>query len=132
MVQPRACRPHLPKTLQPSTAVAGALFGLSVDAGDVNGDGINDIIVGAPLDSYQTTATGLPGPVSVNVKAGKVYVYPGGNLAASNPTNFIEIKLQGANFFSTGVLGLMNNISVNALFGFSVAATKDLDGDTAH
>jgi hypothetical protein len=117
------------KTLQPNTAVAGALFGLSVDAGDVTGDGINDIIVGAPLDSYTTTASGVL-PLNVNVKAGKVYVFPGGNSAAANPTNFIEIKLQGTGFFSTGVAGLLlSNVSVNALFGFSVAATGDLNGD---
>ena len=118
------------KTLQPNTAVAGALFGASVDAGDVTGDGINDIIIGAPLDSYTTTASGLFGPTSVNVKAGKVYVYPGGNTAAVNPTNFTEIKLQGTGFFSTGIAGLLlSNVTVNALFGFSVAAAGDLDGD---
>jgi len=117
------------KTLQPNTAVAGALFGVSVDAGDVTGDGINDIIVGAPLDSYTTTASGLI-PTNVNVKAGKVYVYPGSNSAALNPTNFIEIKLQGTGFFSTGIAGLLlSNVSVNALFGFSVASAGDLNGD---
>ena len=116
------------KTLQPNTAVAGALFGTSVDAGDVTGDGINDIIIGAPLDSYSTTATGLlGGTVTVNVKAGKVYVYPGGNSAAPNPSNFLEIFLQGTDFFSNALLN--SNISVNALFGFSVAATGDLNGD---
>ncbi|OQP58437.1 T9SS type A sorting domain-containing protein [Niastella populi] len=117
------------KTLQPNTAVAGALFGTSVDAGDVTGDGINDIIVGAPLDSYTTTAAGII-PTNVTVKAGKVYVFPGGNTAAANPTNFIEIKLQGTGFFSTGIANiLLSNVSVNALFGFSVAAAGDLNGD---
>lgn len=116
------------KTLQPNTAVAGALFGVSVDAGDVNGDGINDIIIGAPLDSYSTTVDGLI-PSTMTVKAGKVYVFPGGNTAAANPTNFLEIKLQGTGFFSQGIAGIGSNVSVNALFGFSVAATGDLDGD---
>jgi hypothetical protein len=118
------------KTLQPNTAVAGALFGTSVDGGDVTGDGINDIIIGAPLDTYNTTASGILGNTSVNVKAGRVYVYPGGNSAAANPGNFIEIKLQGTGFFSKGIAGILgSNVSVNALFGFSVAATGDLDGD---
>ncbi len=116
------------KTLQPNTCVAGALFGTSVDAGDVTGDGINDIIIGAPLDAYSTTVAGSLG--TVNVKAGKIYVYPGGNTPATNPAGFIEIKLQGATFFSNGIAGLLaSNISANALFGFSVAATDDLDGD---
>jgi hypothetical protein len=116
------------KTLQPNTAVAGALFGMSVDAGDVTGDGINDIIVGAPLDSYTASTSGIP--ASATVKAGKVYIFPGGNTAATNPTNFLTIKLDGSGFFSTGVIGLLaSNVSVNALFGFSVAATGDLDGD---
>jgi hypothetical protein len=118
------------KTLQPNTAVAGALFGYSVDAGDLTGDGINDIIIGAPLDSYQTTAAGVLGTVSVTVKAGKVYVYPGGTGGTPNPSNFIEVKLQGSGFFSTGIGGLLlSNTGINALFGFSVAATNDLNGD---
>lgn len=117
------------KTLQPNTAVAGALFGFSVEAGDVTGDGINDIIVGAPLDSYETTAQGLLGGVDVNVRAGKVYVYPGAT-AGSNPSNFIEVKLKGTGLFSTGVLNLLaSNININALFGFSIAVTGDLNGD---
>ncbi|MFL5748117.1 MAG: T9SS type A sorting domain-containing protein [Niastella sp.] len=115
------------KTLQPNTAVAGALFGVSVDGGDVTGDGINDIIVGAPLDSYSATTGGLIN--TATVKAGKVYIYPGGNTAVTNPTNFLEIKLDGSAFFSTGIAGIGSNVSVNALFGFSVAATGDLDGD---
>src|SRR5262249_54749606 len=95
------------KTLQPNTAVAGALFGVSVDAGDVTGDGINDIIIGAPLDSYSTTTSGLIH--TANVKAGKVYIFPGGNTAAVNPTNFLEIKLEGSGFFSTGLAGLLGS-----------------------
>ena len=115
------------KTLQPNTAAAGALFGVSVDAGDVTGDGIYDIIVGAPLDSYTATTGGLIN--TATVKAGKVYIFPGGNTAAANPTNFLEIKLDGSGFFSTGIAGIGSNVTANALFGFSVAATGDLDGD---
>jgi len=119
------------KVLQPTTAVEGALFGFSVDAGDITGDGKNDIIIGAPMDRYQTTAQGLLGSTTVNVTAGKVYLYRSEDLfSAPNPTPFLEIRLQGNNFFSTGVVGLLlNNVNVNFLFGFSVSVTKDLNGD---
>ena len=119
------------KVLQPTTAVEGALFGYSVDAGDITGDGKNDIVIGAPMDRYQTTAQGLFGATTVNVTAGKVYLYRSEDLfSAPNPTPFLQIRLQGTSFFSTGVLGLLlSNVNVNPLFGFSVAVTKDLNGD---
>ncbi|HEX7905729.1 MAG TPA: integrin alpha [Chitinophagaceae bacterium] len=114
------------KTLQPTTAVTGALFGLSVDAGDVSGDGKNDILIGAPMDRYQTTAAGLLGDVNVNVTAGKVYYYRSEDLFnVANPTPFLQIRLQGNSYFST----IINNISVNSLFGYSVAITNDLNND---
>ena len=119
------------KVLQPTTAVDGALFGFSIDAGDITGDGKNDIIVGAPMDRYQTTAQGVFGATNVNVTAGKVYLYRSEDLfSAPNPTPFLEIRLEGTNFFSTGSAGLfLSNVSTNPLFGFSVAVTKDLNGD---
>lgn len=106
------------KTLQPTTAVAGALFGLSIDAGDVTGDGINDIVVGAPLDHIEVSV--LLGKIDGTV--GKVYVFPGGTQAAANPTNFLTLQMN-----SNHVNGI--SISANALFGFSVAVTEDLNND---
>jgi hypothetical protein len=114
--------------LQPNDAIAGALFGVSIDAGDVTGDGINDIVVGAPMDSYQVTVQELIGTSNVTVPAGKIYIFKGGTLAATNPTPYQELRL-GDNFFSKGILGLMSNINVKSLFGFSVAVTEDLNGD---
>jgi len=119
------------KVLQPNTAVEGALFGFSVDAGDITGDGKNDLIVGAPMDRYQTSAQALFGPTTVNVTVGKVYLYRSEDLfSAPNPTPFLEIRLQGTGFFSTGIAGVvLNNTTANFLFGFSVSVTKDLNGD---
>ncbi len=118
------------KVLQPTTPVAGALFGFSVDAGDVTGDNIPDIIISAPGDSYQTQASGLLGPVSVTVTAGKVYLYRSEDLfTAPNPSAFLQLRLQGTGFFNSGVLGLLDNTAVKALFGYSVAVTDDLNGD---
>jgi hypothetical protein len=126
--------------LQPNTAVAGALFGFSIDAGDVTGDGRNDIIIGAPLDKYtvhvETALLGGPplgtGPVysDLTVSAGKTYIYKSEDLpSAPNPSSFLEIKL-GNSFFSPGIAGVIgNNINVKSLFGFSVAVTDDLNND---
>src|SRR5207247_7961606 len=97
------------KVLQPNTAVAGALFGFSVDAGDITGDGKNDIVIGAPMDSYQTTAAGLLGSTNVNVTAGKVYLYRSEDLFSSpNPSSFLQIRLQGTGFLNRGRLGLLD------------------------
>lgn len=117
------------KILQPTTCVAGALFGYSIDAGDITGDGKNDIIIGAPLDSYATTAQGLLGAVNVNVTAGKVYIYRSEDLsgALTNPSPFLSVKLEGTHYFCNTLTA--SNINVHALFGYSVAVTPDLNGD---
>lgn len=121
--------PSIPsRTLRSSTPVANALFGLSVAAGNVTGDAKKDIIVGAPAESYTTAASGFP--FSATVTAGKVYVFDGQNLAGAGPYTSSSIFLDGSLYFSNGVLNLLaSNITVNALFGFSVAATEDMNGD---
>lgn len=106
------------KMLQPNSAVAGALFGMSIDAGDVTGDGINDIVVGAPLDHVQVSV--FLGKIEGTV--GKVYVFPGGTETATNPTNFLTLQMN-----SSHVNGI--SIAANALFGFAVAVTEDLNND---
>jgi hypothetical protein len=103
--------------LQPSTAVAGALFGYSITGGDLNNDGKSDIVVGAPLDKI-TLSTGGSGTV------GKVYVFNGGSLGATTITPLLTLQLNGLGIIKNGV-----NLSVNALFGFSVAITDDLNND---
>ena len=116
------------RTLRAITPLANALFGFSIAAGNVTGDAKADIIVGAPGESYNTTVTGLP--TTATVTAGKVYVYRGQDLAAGSSSTFASVYLNGTNFFSNGVLGvLLANVNVNALFGFSVAVAGDMTND---
>ncbi|HTB53550.1 MAG TPA: T9SS type A sorting domain-containing protein [Ferruginibacter sp.] len=118
------------KVLRATDSVAGALFGFSISSGNVTGDNKNDIIVGAPGNSYSTATGGLPS--SASVTAGKVYIFRGEDLAAAgtNPTPVFSIFLNGAGFFSHGILTLIaDNTAVNALFGFSVGVADDMNGD---
>jgi hypothetical protein len=90
-------------TLQsPTGDTVSDLFGFSVAGlGDVNGDGVADLAVGAPSSS----ATGAP--------VGVVYVYFGGTTLSSMP----NLKFSGTG----GDHG--------AWFGVIVAAAHDVDGD---
>ena len=105
--------------LQPTTLVTGALFGYSIAGGDVNGDGKNDILVGAPMDNV---IVALGGSSTASGRVGKVYGFNGATLH-TNTTPLITIQLSENNIISNV------NISVNALFGFSVAVTEDLNAD---
>ncbi len=107
--------------LQPNTVVAGALFGYSVAGGDVNNDGKADVIVGAPLDNVSIA---IGGNKTATGKVGKAYVFSGANLSSPSPTPLLVLQLDGSGILENGV-----NLSVNALFGFSVAVTEDLNGD---
>jgi VCBS repeat-containing protein len=104
--------------LQPTTAVAGALFGYNIAGGDITGDGKNDILVGAPMDNIAVSVSGS----TINGRVGKVYAFNGATLS-TNTTPLIIIQLSGSNIISN------LNISVKALFGFSVAVTEDLNAD---
>jgi hypothetical protein len=108
------------RTLQPTTAVTGALFGYSVAGGDVTGDGINDIIIGAPLDRADVDLGGATGVVNATV--GKLYLYQGGPLTGANPTPLLSLSLNGA------LLSTLT-IATNPLFGFSLDVANDMNGD---
>ncbi|MEP6712192.1 MAG: Ig-like domain-containing protein [Ferruginibacter sp.] len=117
------------KVLRATTPVANASFGFSVAGGNVTGDGRNDIIVGAPFESYTANVAGSPSTATVT--AGKVYVFRGEDLSAvGNPSPFLSLFLDGTGFFSNNLFGLIGtNVAINASFGFSVAATEDMNGD---
>lgn len=116
------------RTLRATTPLANALFGFSVAGGNFAGDSKSDIVIGAPGESYSTTVSGLPNIATVT--AGKVYTYRGQDLASGFSSPFASVYLNGTNFFSNGILNvLLANVSVNALFGFSVAVTGDMGTD---
>ncbi|WP_218127087.1 integrin alpha [Catalinimonas alkaloidigena] len=110
------------EVLQPTTE-AGALMGFSVSgAGDVNGDGYDDVLVGAPGDRTNLTI----GLGTVSVAVGKVYVYSGadfdGDLMTS-PTVSATVFPKQADF------GVLVSTPANPLYGFSVSEAGDVNGD---
>ena len=116
------------KILRATTPLTNAHFGFSVVGGNVTGSKLNDIIVGSPGEIYTTVTAGTP--TTATVAAGKVYVFNGTDITAGNLTPAVSLFLNGASYFSNGVTGIQpSNIATNALFGFSVAATEDMDAD---
>ncbi len=116
------------KILRSNTPVANALFGYSIAGGNVTGNSRNDIIIGAPGESYTASVGGSP--ATAMVTAGKVYIFRGEDMALPSPGPLLNIYLNGPSYFSRGILFVLgSNITSNALFGFSVAATEDMNGD---
>lgn len=108
------------KTLQPNTVISGGLFGFSITAGDVTGDGINDLLISAPLDQ---ASVNVGGSTVVNATVGKIYIYQGGPLTGTNPSPLVSINLTGGSLFNS------TTVTINPLFGFSMAVAEDMNGD---
>jgi Ca2+-binding RTX toxin-like protein len=90
---------------------AGDTSGYSVSsAGDVNGDGIDDLIIGA----YRADPNGI-------LDAGSSYVVFGSNSGFSASLNLSE--LNGSNGFA------INGIAAGDLSGISVSSAGDVNGD---
>ncbi len=91
----------------------GSQAGFAVAAGDVNGDGFADIVVGAPYASYN------------GQQVGAAYVILGGHPFFDTPT----INLNSNNLLLTGTSGsyidqYLNNVTWTSQVGFSVAVSR--------
>lgn len=97
-------------------ADAGDLFGFSLAAGDVNGDGRPDVIIGAPQ---------ADGPDNSRTNVGEVYVFFGGSSLAGTPVR--DLRSSSADVTIYGWGGLPNAKSPDQA-GSAVAA-GDVNGD---
>jgi len=89
---------------------AGDYSGSSVSAaGDINGDGIDDLVIGAPYADSNGTDSGA------------TYVIFGNTLGLPNPLNLSS--LNGTNGFK------INGVNAGDYSGFSVSAAGDINGD---
>jgi hypothetical protein len=138
---------------------AGAQLGYSVSgAGDVNGDGYSDVIVGAPKYSngqslegaafvYYGSVSGVSTSGSVTVESNQAYAYLGWSVSGAGDVNddgFCDV-IVGAYLYGAGGAafvyhGLASGVSttasvilepnvVGARSGFSVSGAGDVNGD---
>ena len=94
----------------------GSGFSVS-SAGDVNGDGYNDLIIGAGL-ADRTTPDG-----TLLTDVGETYVVYGGASAPGTDGMLDLATLDGSNGF------ILNGIDANDNAGFSVSSAGDVNGD---
>ncbi|WP_338042250.1 FG-GAP-like repeat-containing protein [Microvirga brassicacearum] len=99
---------------------AGSFFGNYVaSAGDINGDGFDDVIVGAPLAAVTDSTGTLAG-------AGQVFLYLGGSQGlAANPALVIDGDQAGGHFgFSLWSAGDVDNDGLSDI----IVGAKDYNG----
>lgn len=72
-------------------------FGFAVTSGDLNGDGINDIVVSAPY-----TFTSEPGDTTSGFQSGAIYVYFGSATLSATPTPDVTIRGATSSNIETG------------------------------
>jgi hypothetical protein len=137
--------------------VANAFFGFSVaGAGDINGDGYSDIVVGAYGESssagaayiFKGSSAGLltaPATIVTGLSGGNNFGYSVAGAGDVNGDGFCDIVIGAyaassfagaAYIFHGSITGLstspaiaLNGLSMGDRFGYSVAGTGDINGD---
>lgn len=124
------------EVLQPSAgstllgSINPALFGLSVSAaGDVNGDGKADVIIGAPGDRVTLSIGVFPVAANALVATGKAYIYYGSDMDGNINTIPTPKKQLSPSQEDLGPLGVIATTPANPLFGFGVSNAGDVNGD---
>ena len=104
-------------------ALLGDSSGYSVsEAGDVNGDGIDDVIVGAPMATYQSSG----GLMIVSERRGSAYVIFGKQGSGTPPTTLDLLNMNRPdNTEGFRVIGA----AIGDYAGASVSGVGDLNGD---
>ena len=101
----------------------GDRSGWSIDGGDINGDGINDIIIGAVRADEDNSATDPSGPTPGG-SSGEAYVIFGQDTSVTAfAANFQLSSLNGSNGFT------LTDFQNGTQAGFSVANIGDINND---
>lgn len=100
-----------------SGAASGDLFGSAVSgAGDVNGDGVEDVIIGAPLAS-----------APLRSQTGKTYILFGQNHTTTATATVTNLDIQSV---TTGTAGIViQGAGPGHMSGHSVSRAGDVNGD---
>ncbi|WP_205872726.1 Ig-like domain-containing protein [Limnohabitans planktonicus] len=102
-------------------AVVQDYAGMSISSGaDVNGDGLDDILISVPMSDLMATDAGLSYVVYGKTDGKAVY------MSAMTPPN---ISLATPSFVGTGGFVLMNGTEATSRFGYSSQFVGDVNGD---